>query len=222
MSNYLSEIVVGNTMITLSPDEYVTDYFEYDPCEGLFFQSTTSNRIDSGDKSIFQEYDNWQEDLENINDNFREQLGDFVNGLSVDEWVGNSLDKLTVNIGSEEWLEEVDGIGTAATELSDHHAAKPDIMVIENRYHTVYVDVPAFIAYTGVDRDKVMDGVEATYHNYLEWCDGNIFVMSAHTWDDEDEMFHVVDSLGGCMFNSWMDDNEVLSLAKDYFADEFK
>lgn len=176
MSDYLSEIIVGKTMITLSPDESVTDYFEYDPCEGLFFQSTTSNRIDSGDKSIFREYDNWQED----------------------------------------------GIGTAATELSDHHAAKPDIMVIENRYHTIYVDVPAFIAYTGVDRDKVMDGVEATYHNYLEWCDGNIFVMSAHTWNSEDEMWDEVDALGGCMFKSWLDDDEVLSLAKDYFADEFK
>lgn len=204
MSNFDREIIREGKRVTLIPDYDTENPFDWG-WEGLFFESNSSNCIDSGDEGIKRRIEGWKEDL----DSAMEEL----DSATREAWESATREAWGV---AEDF--DLEPMLNAIAAYKDTLENRPRILEIDTLEHSIYVDREEFTR-AMMNGDPSDEGiatlVESMHGVYMSWAEGDVWFMESWTWNDEDEDWEEVDGLGGVYFKDWLDDDEVWQYATE-------
>lgn len=202
MSNFASEIIREGKRVTLIPDYSTENPFDWG-WEGLFFESKHRNRIDSGDEGIKHRIEGWKEDLDSAMEELESATREAWESATREAWgVAEDFD--------------LEPMLNAIAAYKDTLENRPRILEIDTSDHRIYVDCEEFTRTMMIDDpfdEDIIVLVENLHSTYMLWAEGDVWFMESWTWNDEDEDWEEVDSLGGVQFNNWCDDDEVWTYA---------
>lgn len=206
---------VGNVRLTAMYDTGSENPFEWG-WPGLYFESKDSRRMDAGDATLAEQVEAWQTDYNMLECEVESAVSQWEELLERDE-----------PRESNAWVGAVCDLMDTATELHEHLGNRPEIIMVEESDHTIYIDPTAFRDYSGyVGSDEEMTGsiIKGEYDTYCQWANGDVFsIMAEHlVWDNDLGEYvegEEIDRISGVYTPSGlMTDDELLSSCNEHFG----